>query len=432
MAQALSLGALGGCTLASQWDGTKPFTTATGLTLYPPEPWMSLAWDDPTNFPRWEQQFNRGLRGARSDWLNGLAVSAGGKYIACPVGASPLNAMTIVATETGERWRIAHPNRWIEIKQPVFSPDGESIAMVASPPTYGGNCEIWIAPVRGGPARIMRSGARRSMNWPFFSWDGKRIACFRDVLPDAQNTSRRPEYAGYIFGSPFEYEIETGAETRLSELIVGTAAVPHAAYAPNDRDLLAGARILGGVLKAQGSTKEYGKDLPVDCTTAQIGCFEDYGLVQPPAGLLDGREFFELKRGAPAVRFPKSARPKLFGAPGARFGVGSRYYGADRHGRVVISDKMRAHACDEAGPVKTLDLATTPGWPGYPNIEFCAISSDGEAIAASTPQDFTDGGTRVDLLRGDRVSTFVLKPSADGPGNTRLITDEGGKSEFPR
>lgn len=434
LAQSLAFGALGGCSLASQWDGTTPFTTATGLTLSPAPDWMSVSWNDSTHMDRWAKMGLGPNRTMRSDYKYGLAVSAGGKYFASPVGASPINAITIISTESGERWRIAHPNKWVEITQPTFSPDGERIAFVASPPTHGGNCEIWIAPVRGGLARVIRSGARRSMYWPFFSWDGTRVACFRDILLDSRNgpSKIKPEYRGYQFSSLFEYDIATGAETKASDLIVEGHLRPLAVYAPNDRDFLVGARTFGAVLDGRASSsREYGPDLPADCEAPRFGCFPDHGPIQPPPGLMEGRELFEVKRGEPVARFPKGARPKVFGANGARFGSGSRFYGADRHGRVAISEGMRVHVCDETGPVKTLDLATTLGWPGYPNIDFCAISADGEAIAAATAQGFVDEGTRVDVLRGGRISTFALKPADDGPANTKLVTDESGVSEFP-
>lgn len=417
LSQALAMTALGGC--AAHWDGQAPFTTLTGLTLVPSPEWMGLSWNDPQNVARWEAQLSLN-RGMRIEWTSGLAVSTGGKYIALPVGASQINAITVVATETGERWRVAHPNKRVLLTQPTFSPDGESIAMIASPPTYSGNCEIWMSPLKGGRGGVLRSSSPRSMYWPVFSPDGRKIACFRDVDTPRSNPLVRPEYQASLYCSLFEYDIATGQETQVSDLIVN-ALKAHAAYVSNGRDFLVGARVF-----ARPLDNDYSKML--DCGDGRSWCYDDLGPAQPSPGQLDGRAMFSVSRGAHIERFPTPARPAILGPKGI-LDPRATFFGADRNGNTVVGFGNKAWVCDDTKILKMLDPAASKLGASDGNLDACAISYDGSVVAGATSLGFVDEGTRVDMLRNGVVTSFVLSP---GDSMKNFSVDvSAGASEFP-
>lgn len=111
----------------------------------------------------------------------GPALSADGSLLAFTDPRHPVNVLSIVEIGTERGWTIAHPNYRVKLAHPTFSPDGEYIAFVVTPPTYFGLSEIWIAPLRGGECRVLGGAAASCFLLPTFSPDGTRIACFGDA-----------------------------------------------------------------------------------------------------------------------------------------------------------------------------------------------------------------------------------------------------------
>ena len=412
LAHALSTVTVGGC--MSSTGIREGFSTPTGFEVSAVPEWRYRAWNDPENLKLWDSLLSLDRR-MRWTAQEGLAVSAGGKVAAVPVGASAINAITLAAHESDEVWRIAHPNPRIQLSHPTFSPDGETIAVVASPPTYFGDCEIWIAPVRGGRARVIRASEPRSMYWPAFSRDGLRVACFRDVAPSQEYRQIKREYAPYPYCALFEYDLETSEETKINDLVVDAANARFGYGARSDMFLVG----FDGIARFAAEERY---------SNGETGYREDIGPLQP-AGQTDGRRLFELRRGAPVKRFPEPAKPGLLKA--GLFDKSASFCGVDRSGNVLIKSLKRAYACNDERIVQVLDLERSRSGAGHDNFETCAISSDGSAIAGTTPRGFVNEGTRLDLMHDGEIKTFALQPSDLGASPVHLITADSRSSRFP-
>ncbi len=196
------------------------------------------------------------------------AISPEGSLIALTLPMSPVNEIAIVDSSARRGWILSHPNQRVKLAQPTFSPDGRSLAIVVTPPTYFGMSEIWIAPLRGGSCQVISQRPSACFVLPQFSPDGSRLVCFGDAnqsLPLSQHRSYR---TGGIQFALYEITLGDGEVVRVAQQ--AWSWVELVAYAPaNDgfflRTGLPAMRVLGtnGVVRWEAGhdpTGAHGRD----------------------------------------------------------------------------------------------------------------------------------------------------------------------------
>ncbi len=203
-----------------------------------------------------------------------LAVAAldgaGDALYLVPFGHRPPAGGRAPEIALGERRRVplrhAEGQRFIEIADPAFSPDGTQIAFAGI--TDGGQQDLYVVPVQGGTARqLTRDGfSERHLAWAedglYFASDATdhgKFNLFRLVpatgartrltTADANDGHPRPQPDGSVLfssdrgGKPDVYVLRDGTVRRLTDFATGlTAPAP----APQSRGFWAGTFYRGG------------------------------------------------------------------------------------------------------------------------------------------------------------------------------------------
>jgi Tol biopolymer transport system component len=202
-------------------------TAACGEKSAARPPTARIEFDEPWDSPAAVERARRGLersapphRFPEHGYDDGIAVAPGGAILASATPRQPVNALDIVDLRSGSGWRLVHPDARVGLLDPAFSPDGSRLAFVVGLPSpaaeFTGVSGIWVVDLAGKVQRVISSPGRLYRR-PIFSHDGKRLAFARDVFePAAGFLPRRPENRSAKPQSPFEVDLESGAERRLS------------------------------------------------------------------------------------------------------------------------------------------------------------------------------------------------------------------------
>lgn len=157
-----------------------------------------------------------------------IALSDDGSLAALASRTEPVNRLEILDLDGARSWIYEHPDPSIALLDPTFSPDGQTIAVVAARPSrigrYDGASDILLINREG---RIQHRIAGRYYRHPSFSPDGKEIAYFRDVTGTASMTpghvSRLEDREGHAF-SLFKSAANGDGEVRLIDGAFGRAS----------------------------------------------------------------------------------------------------------------------------------------------------------------------------------------------------------------
>lgn len=229
---------------------------------------------------------------------------------------------------------VLHAERRATLRQPTLSADGGLIAFTAKP-FAGGPTSLYVAPVKGGPAR--RVGRRQVFAGPCFSDDGRWILAFAGDLDDGPREL-------------VEIDLESGAEDVV--WTGGFASGFRTAYDPMGRGFVVGAR----------------------------------GPAASPAIATEARAIDDdTKRGSPRTfRVPRGDGEATLVAPSAVIGAAAEFRGVTSGGDILVrsfslDDGVRAMLVARHGAARTLwhsaDFRTIP--------DGMAIAADGRRLLTS-------------------------------------------------
>ena len=97
----------------------------------------SIPWDHPNRIAMWNENAEH-----VNAVLNPIAISPMTRQLAAAVGATPQNEIQVLNYETGHVIRIRYRSGYYRVSSPTFSPDGQHLAFIAAPPSWGGVSEI--------------------------------------------------------------------------------------------------------------------------------------------------------------------------------------------------------------------------------------------------------------------------------------------------
>lgn len=207
--------------------------TAVACGLPPPKTLTILG--STLGDPRWDapEQETNPMEPITSRPLS-IALSKSGDRIAFPIPNKrspygrvlPSEGLLILDLGNQTATKLSYRTPTIELVDPAFSPDGATLAMVATPVPRFGWGEIWITSVDGQPARRIK-GHQRSYMSPQFSADSGKLAFFGDIwTPESNPTMMWPEYRSRSSAQPwgvFEMDLSSSREERLSDMGWGVA-----------------------------------------------------------------------------------------------------------------------------------------------------------------------------------------------------------------
>lgn len=331
---------------------------------------------------------------------SGPALSPDGSLIAFTDPRHAVNLLSIVESGTRRGWTIAHPNYRVKLAHPTFSPDGEFIAFVVTPPTYFGLSEIWIAPLRGGACRVLGGAASSCFLLPTFSPDGARIACFGDAsfpFASAGPRSGREYRTGLLHVGLFEIDIASKEIVRIG----GRAWVS--------------ANYLGYDARNSGFFCSTG--LPSHRVTGDNGTEQVGQRGSDPAERLkyDASTGFFLSRAQPDLETPASIIPDQIVPAGTARAGRAALIGADRQDGLLFrvsraSDLSRSKVTSglmyaKEGVVRDAMSASEAF------LSDGCISSDGDTVAAFVSRLFASSGER--FIPPDERLIFIRQKQAE-------------------
>jgi hypothetical protein len=231
IARMAALSSLGGCAIVGPSGRGEPGWTSIGgpmeetgpIRVGPLPESLYIAWNDPRMEEMWRTRpqplhgvgpYSGGI-GAED---RGISLSPNGDFVAIPLPRTPVNEVHVFDLKTGSARVYVHPIQRIRMVYPAISPNGENMAVVVSPPPYDGHCEIWIIELATGKARVLKNDRPRSVYWPTWSPDGRRIAYQRDVEapPLPERRAPRPENISSVNCSLFDQDLTEQVETQVT------------------------------------------------------------------------------------------------------------------------------------------------------------------------------------------------------------------------
>lgn len=328
-------------------------------------------------------------------YFRGPALSPDGSLLAVTLPTSPVNELAIIDLRARTGWVIAHSNYRVKLEHPAFSPDGRSIAVVVTPPTYFGVSEIWIGDPRGGACRVISERPSTCYVLPSFSSDGARLLCFAEAdqpMPDEQRSWGRSYRTGLV---PFAlHEIEIGSRRKVKLAAQAWSSVNFAAYGPDETGFyLSTGRPL--VLRSSDGHEQWVRDSDVAGATS------------------DGLDGYYLQRGQEPSSPPRNIIPNVVSSVGDP--ATAALVGVDGRGRMLVrvaTTNERSRFGGSAGlfVIDGNDLVEAVA-PLQAFIQEGAISRDGSIAAGRATWSFENGQS---VLRPPELHSYFVSGIADG------------------
>jgi hypothetical protein len=329
------------------------------------------------------------------------AISPDGSLIALTLPARPVNEVAIFDVAARRGWTLSHPNYRVKLAQPTFSPDGQSLAVVVTPPTYFGISEIWISPLRGGDCRVLAQQPSGCLVLPQFSSDGTRLVCFGDANQSVVSPAFSRSYrTGAVTFAPYEFDLRNGQATRLMEQ--AWSWVEFIGYARND----------DGFCLRTGFPAVQEPD-----SNGSVRWVMNYD----PTGTMRsdrGRHGFFVRRGSEPV-FPVESI-----IPEAARGRAAALVGVSRRGALLVRTS-RANASFAAGAasvlIRCLD-GVCADWIAPPNVHLqdAAMSGDGNVAIGRVVRLLANGS---ETVLPEQAQVYLLRDQDGGVQTLSVLTD---------